>query len=105
MEQFICERIPVDDTTSIDLALGFWADLLSTWDDDFGWHFHIETNEPEWVDIWEIYEHFRRPEMTWAEWKREIQADLNRSKVQMLEKELELLRGEMSRHAVVPDQG
>lgn len=75
MKKFIGERIPVDSYERIVLADGsdgpLWVDLLATWDDDGDCDLLIETNEPDWADLREVYDYFRRREMTWAEWKRE----------------------------------
>ena len=72
MKRFICERVPEDGR--IVLADGdegpAWADLLPVWDEDGDCDLHIETNEPEFVNLREVYDHFRRREMTWAEWSR-----------------------------------
>jgi excisionase family DNA binding protein len=74
MEQFVCERIPPD-TTRVDLGCGAWADLTPFWDDRFGWSLLLETDEPEWVDLREVYQHFRRREMGVDEWRREMMLD------------------------------
>lgn len=75
MMRFICERIPADGTTVILADAGggepAWADLYPSWDDEAGWDLRIETNEPEWVGLKEVYDHFRRQEVTWEEWGRE----------------------------------
>ena len=57
MEQFICERIS-GGITRIDLSGGAWADLTPFWDDRFGWSLLIETDEPEWVNLGEVYDIF-----------------------------------------------
>lgn len=44
-----------------------WAILMPTWDEENG--LRIETNEPEWVGLAEVYDHLRRQEMTWREWR------------------------------------
>jgi len=75
MEKFICERIP-DDGTWVDLGNGAWADLTPFWDERFGWSLLLETNEPEWVDLWEVYQHFRRKEMTSREWWEEMNREI-----------------------------
>ena len=42
MEQFICQRIPAERTTRIELAQAVWADLFATWDDYIvGWDLQI----------------------------------------------------------------
>lgn len=86
MEQFICDRIS-GGVTRIDLGGGAWADLTAFWDDEFGWTLLLETDEPEWVDLQEVYDHFRRKEMTAWERSKESEAEMNRWKVQKLEKE------------------
>jgi hypothetical protein len=70
MEQYICERIPGDGTRVI-LATGeegdAWADLFPVWNDGVGWELHMERSDG-WVSLQEVYDHFRRQEMTWREW-------------------------------------
>src|SRR6516225_4506034 len=87
MEKFICERIP-DDGTRIDLGNGAWADLTPFWDERFGWSLLLETNEPEWVGLWEVYQYFRSKEMTSREWWAELEGEMARSKVRSLEGEV-----------------
>jgi excisionase family DNA binding protein len=87
MEQFICERLPPD-TTRVDLGGGAWADLTPFWDDRFGWSLLLETDEPDSVGLWEVYQHFRHREMTRREWWAEIQAEMAQSKVRSLEREV-----------------
>jgi excisionase family DNA binding protein len=52
----------------------------------------LETDEPEWVDLWEVYQHFRRKEMTWREWWAESQGEVAQTKVRSLEVEVARLR-------------
>jgi len=103
MEKFICERIP-DDGTRIDLGNGACADLMPFWDDQFGWSLHWETNEPEWVDLWEVYQYFRNKEMTSREWWAELEGEMARSKVCKLEKEIAVLHRVKSSEPA-PDSG
>ncbi len=94
MVRFICERIPADGTTVILVDDGgepAWADLYPSWDDEGGWDLRIETNEPEWVGLKEVYDLFRRQEVTWEEWEREIQGEMNRWMVHDLEREVAVL--------------
>jgi hypothetical protein len=91
MEQFICERIP-DDGTRIDLGCGAWAELTPCWDDRFGWTLLLDTDEPEWLDLREVYQHFRLKEMTGREWWAELEGETARSKVRSLEGEVAVLR-------------
>jgi len=87
MEKFICERIPTECTTRIELANGSWANLFSIWDDYLGWELRIVTYEPERVDIWQIYEHLRRQETTCTGSQKEFDGDMAESKVHDLERE------------------
>ena len=96
MAEFVCERIPPDGTRIV-LADGpdgpAWADLMPIWDDDdCDCDLIVETNEPEWVDLQEIYDHFRRREMTSWEREREMAAQINRWKLHDLEKENAMMR-------------
>jgi len=91
MREFLCQRLPPDGTR-IDLGDGAWADLTPFWDDWFGWTLHWETNEPEWVDLRMVYEHFRRREMTSREWWAELDGEMNRCRVRSLEGEVAVLR-------------
>jgi excisionase family DNA binding protein len=74
MKRFICGRIPQDGTRIV-LADGedgpAWADLLPVWDDDGDCDLLIGTNEPEWANLREVYDYFRRTDLTWSEWKKE----------------------------------
>ena len=90
MEKVICERIP-DGGTRVDLGNVAWADLTPFWDESFGWSLLLETNEPEWVDLCEVYEHFRRKEMTSREWWAELEGEMARSKVCSLEGEVAVI--------------
>jgi len=91
MKEFICQRIPPDGTR-VDLGCGAWADLIPCWDDRFGWTLLLETDEPEWVDLRKVYEHFWRREMTRREWWAELEGEMNRSKVHSLKGEVAVLR-------------
>src|SRR4051812_36425380 len=75
MERYVCERIP-GDGIRVGLAAGeegvSWADLYPVWDADRGWELHIERSD-EWVSLQEVYDHFRRQEMTYAEWWRDFE--------------------------------
>ena len=62
------------------------------WDDEFGWSLLIETDEPEWVDLWEVYDHYRRKEMTTREWWQEFNREMAKGKIFDLEKENAVLR-------------
>jgi hypothetical protein len=103
MEKFICERIPPV-TTRVDLGGGAWADLSPFWDDAVGWTLLLETDEPEWVDLQEVYRHFRRKEMTMREWQAEIQGELAREKVRSLEREVAALRQEADKGVATEPQ-
>jgi excisionase family DNA binding protein len=87
MEQFISERIPPDGAR-IDLGGGAWADLTPFWDERFGWSLLLETDEPEWVDLRMVYEHFRRQEMTNREWWTELEGEMAWARVRSLEGEV-----------------
>jgi len=91
MERYVCERIPPDGIR-IDLGNGAWADLFPAWDDRFGWSLLLETNEPEWVDLLEVYRHFHRQELTTREWWAELEGEMARSRVLGLEREVAVLR-------------
>jgi hypothetical protein len=91
MERFICERIPAEGV-KIDLGNGASADLFPFWDDRFGWTLLLETDEPEWVDLRVVYDHFRRQEMTTREWMEQIESEMARARVRTLESEVEVLR-------------
>jgi hypothetical protein len=90
MVRFICERIPADGARVI-LADGndgpVWADLDPSWVDEGGWDLRIETNEPEWVGLKKVYDHFRRQETTWGEWSRGVAAEMQRWKHRITPKE------------------
>jgi hypothetical protein len=81
MTAYVCERLQKDGM-EITLADGpggpVWATLFSAWDDEFGWDLLIETNEPDWVRLEEIYRYFRRQEMTSLEWEQELFWELHR---------------------------
>ncbi len=85
MVRFICERIPADGITVIlaDAVGGepAWAGLYPSWDDEGGWDLRIETNE-QWIGLKEVYEHFRRQEMTWGEWGCGVAAEIQRWRCQ-----------------------
>jgi hypothetical protein len=91
MAEFICERIPPNGMR-LDMGGGAWADLIPTWDDRFGWDLLLETDEPEVVNLWEVYQHFRRQELTNWEWWAEFEVEMARSKVHSLEREVAVLR-------------
>lgn len=91
MERFVCERIRPDDRTRIVLADGpygpAWVDLTPHCDDG-GFDLVIESNEPDAFGLRDVYEYFRRKEMTGLEWEREIHGEMNHWKVHDLEREM-----------------
>ena len=95
MERFICDRIRTD-RTRIVLADGedgpAWVDLTLFLCDDGDHELVIESNEPDAFGVREVYEHFRRQEMTGWEWELELAAEINRWKVHDLEREMAVLR-------------
>jgi hypothetical protein len=91
MQSYVCERIP-DDGIRIDLTCGAWADLTPCWDDRFGWTLLLDTDEPEWVDLREVYRHFRLKEMTRREWWAELEGEMACSKIRSLEGEVAVFR-------------
>jgi hypothetical protein len=95
MEQFICERI-TGGVNRIDLGAGAWADLTAVWNDEHGWSLLLETDEPEWVDLWEVCDHFRRKEMAGWEWWQEFDREMAKGKAYDLEKENAVLRQELN---------
>jgi len=102
MKKFVAERISPAGTRIV-LADGeeggpAWADLWPTWD-DADCDLLIETNEPEWVDLREVYEHFRRLERTGCEWERELAAEINRWKVHDLVRESSVLHEKLNRRS------
>src|SRR4051794_36837958 len=82
MERHVCERIPSDGTRVV-LAAGeegeSWADLSPVWVTGRGWELHMERSD-EGVSLQEVYDHFRRQEMTHAEWWRDFWWALDRTK-------------------------
>ena len=95
MKQFIGERIPPDHTRIV-LADGpdgpAWVDLMPLWGDDGDCDLIIESNEPDAFGLRDVYEHFRRQEITGWEWECEFSAEMNRWKVHELEREIAVLR-------------
>lgn len=89
MQRYIAQRIPPEGVKIV-LADGpdgeAWADLFPSWDDD-DCDLHIETNAPEWVGLREVYDYFRRPELTSWEREREMVGETNRRKTRNLERE------------------
>ncbi|MSQ95630.1 MAG: hypothetical protein EXR98_13865 [Gemmataceae bacterium] len=102
MEQFICDRLRTD-RTRIVLADGrrpygpAWVDLTLFLCDDGDHELVIESNEPDAFGVREVYEHFRRKEMTGWEWERELAAEINRWKIHDLEREVGEMQGEPKR--------
>ncbi len=96
MERFICERIRPDVPTRIIMADGpdgpAWVDLTPFWDENGDCDLIIETNEPDAFGRRDVYEHFRRMDMTAWEWEREMAGEINRWKVPDLERENTVLR-------------
>ena len=73
MKRFICERIP-EEGIRIVIADGAeggpaWADLTPIWDEGGGCDLMLDSNEPEWVRLREVFDHFRLQEITWREWR------------------------------------
>jgi hypothetical protein len=95
MKKFVCERIPPD-RTRIVMADGpdgpAWLDLTPLWGDDGDCDLVVESNEPNAFGLRDVYEHFRRKEMTGWEWERELAAEIDRWKVHDLERENDVLR-------------
>jgi len=69
-----------------------WVDLTPLWGVDGDCDLIIEANEPDAFRLRDVYEHFRRKEMTGWEWERELAADMNGWKVHELEREIAVLR-------------
>ena len=77
MTRYICLRIPPDGTRVILTSSGedgpaIYADLTPLYDAEEGWHLEIESNEPEWATLKEVYKHFRHSDMTKDEWRKEV---------------------------------
>jgi excisionase family DNA binding protein len=108
MKAYICSRIISEEDTEVLLAVGEDGELrvflYPVWDDEDGWDLFWETDCPEAVGLREIYEYFRRQEMTSWERYSEVEGEITRSKVRFLEGELaELRRADPS--VRVPDWG
>jgi DNA modification methylase len=77
MKAFVAMRIP-EEGCRIVLADGpvgeVWADLNPVRYGDGEMDVHLETNCREAVCLPDIYMHFRRQEMTWWEWQRELRS-------------------------------
>lgn len=90
MKRFICECLHAE-RTRIVLANGpdgpTWVDLMASWDDDGDCDLVIESNEPDAFGLREVYEHFRRQEMTAWEWGRELASEVNRWRLHYFERE------------------
>ena len=108
MERFIGERILPDGPTRIVLADGpdgpAWVDLFSFWDDDGECDLEIESNEPDAFGLREVYEHFRRMELTAWERERELAAEIRRWKVWELERVMAVLREKPDRRSDPDDE-
>ena len=95
METYIASRIP-DEGIKVALAEGDDGTLTAElypidWGDgDSGLHW--ETNEPQAVGLKDIYEYFKRQEMTLWEWQQEIEGQMARQRVQGLKNEVVSLR-------------
>ncbi len=93
MTDFICERIPSE--YRVILAEGedgsSWADLSAFWDEATGWHLLMEKSD-EHVTLEEVYDHFRRQEMSGLECRREREYKEYRSKAFRLELEVASLQ-------------
>jgi hypothetical protein len=77
MKRFIWKRIPPDGETIILAAGGdgvVTAHITPLGDDPKVW-IDIEfcSNDPEWVTLKMIYDYYRREDMTWADWKQNLQ--------------------------------
>ena len=77
MVSYICSRIPSEGTRVILTTEGsdgpaIFADLTPSYDADLGWELQIESNEPEWTTLKEVYEYFRHLDMTHEEWWKEL---------------------------------
>jgi hypothetical protein len=85
MTKYTCERITVDGM-KIELAYGreegpVWVVLFPTWNDECGWELLIETNDPEWASVKEVYNYFRRKDMTSLEWQQELFWEMHRNTI------------------------
>lgn len=104
MERFISERLRTE-RTRIVLSDGWrpdgpaWVDLTLLLCDDGNHELVIESNEPDAFGVREVYEHFRRQEMTGWEWERELAAEINRWKVHDLERVMAVLREKPDRRS------
>lgn len=87
MKKFICERIPPEGTRIFlpDLSgAESGVDLIPIWEEN-EWDLLIESDDR--CGLRDVYEHFRRQEMTCREWEREMAGEINRWKVRDLERE------------------
>ena len=93
MKAYIARLLP-EEGIRIVIAEGegeeVWVELDPVRYDDGEWDLHWETNEPEWVDLREIYDYFRQQEMTVWERRLELSGELSRLRIQTLEKEVAL---------------
>ncbi len=75
MKAYIARLLPEEGTRVVLFGDGegdeVWVDLDPVRYDDGEWDLHWKTNEPEYVDLQLIYDHFRRQEMTVEERRRE----------------------------------
>lgn len=85
MERYVCERILPDGPRRIAIEPG-WVELTAFWGDDGDCELQIESNGPYAIGLREVYEHFRRQEMTAWEKERELASEMNRWRLHELER-------------------
>jgi excisionase family DNA binding protein len=78
MKAYIASRILNEEDAEVLWADGddgeLWVFLYPVWDEQDGWDLLWETDCPEAVCLRDIYEHFRRREMSVEEWGRELRS-------------------------------
>jgi hypothetical protein len=84
MTEFICERIPSEYRVP-------WADLSSFRDEATGWYLLMEVSD-EHVTLEEVYDHFRRKEMSALEFRRWFDSEMARWKIFELEETVRRLQ-------------
>lgn len=102
MKRFIADRISPDGTRIV-LADGgdgpAWVDLTPLWDEEGECDLVMDTNEPDAIGLRDVYEHFRRKEMTGWEWERELAAEVTRRELRKLERESAEMLGKLNRRS------
>lgn len=97
MEQYIIRHLPKDEQVEIVLANDLESGPLTAKVDVIDWGngelgLHYESDDPDAVDLRDIYDYFRLKEMTMEEWRQECHRGVAQMRIDTLQRKVASLR-------------